>query len=83
MGSAEMTSKKPKRPKDTNQLAKSIVDIASGEAADHSEELSNAGARGQTGGIKGGPARAKKLTPEQRTHIAKVAASARWKSKKD
>jgi hypothetical protein len=32
---------------------------------------------------KGGKARARKLTPEQRTAIAKQAAAARWKSKSD
>jgi hypothetical protein len=36
-------------------------------------------ALGKLGGAKGGAARAMKLTPEQRTEIAKLAASARWK----
>ena len=36
-------------------------------------------ALGKLGGAKGGKARAKKLTPEQRTDIARIAASARWK----
>ena len=36
-------------------------------------------ALGKLGGAKGGPARAKKLTPEQRSEIAKIAAEARWK----
>ncbi|MDO8491280.1 MAG: hypothetical protein Q7T04_04625 [Dehalococcoidia bacterium] len=36
-------------------------------------------ALGHLGGKKGGPARAKKLTPEQRKEIAKIAATARWK----
>ncbi|MBI4337758.1 MAG: hypothetical protein HY683_08045 [Chloroflexi bacterium] len=35
-------------------------------------------ALGQLGGKKGGPARAKKLTPEQRQEIAHRAATARW-----
>lgn len=38
-------------------------------------------ALGRRGGLKGGKARAAKLTPEQRSEIAKRAASARWKSK--
>lgn len=33
---------------------------------------------GRMGGKKGGPARATKLTPEQRREIAKKAAEARW-----
>jgi hypothetical protein len=36
-------------------------------------------ALGKLGGAKGGNARAKKLTPEQRTDIARIAAAARWK----
>jgi len=36
-------------------------------------------ARGRLGGAKGGKARAKKLTPGQRTDIARIAAEARWK----
>jgi hypothetical protein len=35
-------------------------------------------ALGRLGGKKGGKARAKKLTPEQRSEIAKKAAKARW-----
>jgi len=37
-------------------------------------------ALGRLGGKKGGPARAKKLTPEQRKEIAKKAAQTRWLS---
>ena len=35
-------------------------------------------ALGRLGGLKGGKARAEKLTPEQRSEIAKKAANARW-----
>lgn len=35
-------------------------------------------ALGRLGGLKGGKARASKLTPERRREIAKKAASARW-----
>jgi hypothetical protein len=67
----------PKRPRDPNQLAKSIIDIATGEAP----EPSKAGftKRAKAGGAKGGPARARVLTPEQRSEIARAAAAARWK----
>ncbi len=41
----------------------------------------DAKALGHKGGLKGGKARAEKLTPEQRKEIAKKAAKARWKAK--
>lgn len=68
--------KRPKRPRDANQLAKSIVDIATGESSDR--EASTI-IRARKGGLKGGVARAKLLTPEQRSEIAHAAAAARWK----
>ncbi len=72
---------RPKRPRDTNQLAKRIVDISIGEAKDASEtEGKNAAAvsLGKRGGMKGGAARAKKLSSEERAAIAKKAALSRW-----
>ena len=39
-------------------------------------------ALGKLGGAKGGKARAEKLTPEQRTEIARKVAKARWAKKK-
>ena len=75
--------KKPKRPRDTNQLAKAIVDIASGDVEkDPSVEDGKhpaAVALGRLGGLKGGNARAEKLSPEERSRIATLAANARWK----
>jgi hypothetical protein len=69
-----------KRPRDPNQLAKLIVDIATGEAPDDvSEKKKAVSVRGRSGGLEGGKARAGKLSPEQRTDIARVAAEARWK----
>lgn len=72
-----------KRPKDTNQLAKLITDIATGESEDKDESGKNpaAVALGRLGGKKGGKARADKLTPEQRQAIAKKAAEKRWGTK--
>ena len=72
---------KAKRPKDINQLAKSITDIATGDSKDtlsESEASSAAAALGRLGGLKGGPARAKALTAKKRSEIAKAAAAARW-----
>ena len=69
-----------KRPRDPNQLAKLIVDIATGEAEDTASEAKRATKRkGRAGGLKGGKSRAQRLTPQQRQEIAKLAARARWK----
>ncbi len=70
-------TKSPKRPRDPNQLAKCIVDVATGEI--EPKEASAKEIRAKKGGTVGGPARAKSLTPEQRSEIAHIAAQARWK----
>lgn len=72
---------KAKRPTDINQRAKNIVDIATGESEDNATPTKNpaAVALGKLGGLKGGKARANRLTPEQRKEIAKKAAAKRWK----
>jgi len=57
---------------DTNQLAKSIIDKAT------SEKNPAAVALGRRGGLVGGKARAKKLSAERRSEIAKAAAAKRW-----
>jgi len=70
----------PKRPRDPNQLAKLIVDIATGDAEDVVSPKKRAtSVKGRSGGLKGGKARSSALTPEQRQDIARVAAQARWK----
>lgn len=73
---------KPKRPRDTNQLAKSIVDITTGEAEEVNLDEGKdpaAVALGRKGGLKGGKARAANMTKEERSEAAKKAANARWK----
>jgi len=69
--------------KDLNQLAKSILDIVSGEAEDTNKGKKDKSTpvKGRSGGLVGGEARANKLTAEQRSEIAKKAAETRWKSK--
>jgi hypothetical protein len=67
----------PKRPRDFNQAAKMVVDIATGQIEDR--EPTPKEARAIKGGTKGGPARARALTPEERADIARAAAEARWK----
>lgn len=70
----------PKRPRDPNQLAKMIVDISTGGIDEEMPELSPKAKAGQLGGLKGGKARAEKLTPKKRSEIAKKAAKARWEN---
>jgi hypothetical protein len=72
---------KKKRPTDSNQRAKSIVDIATGEIEDTitpEQAKSAAQQLGRLGGLKGGKARAKALSAKRRSEIAKAAAAARW-----
>ena len=72
---------KSKRPRDTNQLAKSIVDLATGETEEkdpYQGKNPNAVELGRLGGLKGGNARAKALTAKKRSEIAKKAAKKRW-----
>jgi hypothetical protein len=68
-----------KRPRDLNQLAKLVVDIASGEMPDPvSEAKRNPAVRGRAGGIKGGAARAAVLSADKRSEISRKAAKKRW-----
>ena len=63
------------------QLAKAVVDAATDETEQPEEpDTRNPAAvtLGRLGGLKGGRARADKLTPEQRREIAKKAAAKRW-----
>jgi hypothetical protein len=73
---------KGKRPRDTNQLAKWIVDQSTGQLPDTNEGKNPAAvALGRLGGLKGGKARAEKLSRRKRQTIAKKAARARWNGK--
>jgi len=71
-----------KLPKDPNQLAYQIVKLSTKEPEEPKERslisqyLSEIGKKG---GLKGGPARAKKLTAKKRKEIAIKAAMSRWK----
>lgn len=78
------------RPRDFNQRAASTVARVTGEEPEPEPEIAEvpdptpeerhaaAVALGRLGGKKGGPARAKKLTAEQRSESARKAAQARW-----
>lgn len=69
-----------KRPRDTNQLAKLIVGIATGDAPAPVDDGKDPAAvsLGRRGGLKGGKARAASMTAKKRAEIAKKAAAARW-----
>lgn len=67
-----------KLPDDPNQRAAAIVQMSTDEP---SESVKDYLARiGRKGGLKGGKARAAKLSAKKRVQIAKKAAEARWHS---
>lgn len=73
--------KVPKRPRDLNQWAKRMVDIATGNGSEPDPDAGKnpqAIKRGRAGGLKGGKARAAKLTAKQRSEAARKAVQARW-----
>jgi len=77
-----------RKPKDVNQLAKSIVDRATGAVPKpepeppKTPEQEAAALLGRRGGLKGGPARARSLTKKRRAEIARKAAKKRWKGRR-
>ena len=73
-----MPKRSSNKKQDINQLASSIVEKATGDTEKEAGKNPNAVALGRMGGLKGGKARADKLTPEQRTEIARKAAKTRW-----
>ena len=70
---------KVKRPRDPNQLAKLMVDIAAGDVQEPEE--TETAKRARKAGEHGGPARAAKLSPGERSEIASLAAQTRWKKR--
>jgi hypothetical protein len=76
-----MPTKRP--PRDTNQLARYILEVTTGETEkiDPPEKNPHAQALSALGASKGGKARAKSLSARKRTAIAKKAAKARWGTK--
>jgi hypothetical protein len=76
-----MPDRSRKRPRDPNQLGKLVVDIATGDAEDAPDDSGKnpaAVALGRKGGLKGGKARAAKMSAEERKDSARRAARARW-----
>ena len=78
-----MPERSRKRPRDLNELAKSITDEATGSVKPKEpkpERTKDPAAveLGRRGGLRGGKARARKLSAKKRSEIAKKAARARW-----
>ena len=83
-----MPKRSSKRRMDLNLLGKALVDDATGQSESPSEDIIAKAQRegkniaavvlGQRGGLKGGKARAEKLSSGQRSSIARKAAKARW-----
>jgi hypothetical protein len=71
-------------PKDPNQLAYQIVQLSTEEQEQPKERSAISkylSEIGKKGGLKGGPARAKKLSSKRRREIARKAAKTRWGKK--
>ena len=75
-----MPENRRKRPRDPAQLAKLMIDIASGEVEDREATPEEQGKDPAAAalGRKGGQARAKKMTAQKRSEIARKAAKRRW-----
>ncbi len=75
-------AKRPKRPRDPNQLARLILDMTTGERQNDSPKApdSSQTAARRKGGMKGGKARAEKLGAKKRRAIAQKAARSRWRA---
>jgi hypothetical protein len=81
-----MPDRSRKRPTDPNELARQVVDEATGEAPPFDPDEGKdpaAVALGRKGGLKGGKARAEKMTSEERSAAAKRAADARWHGERE
>lgn len=69
-----------KRPADVIGAAIRVARIATGEEPEELEKPKSAAAElGRRGGLKGGHARAQRLSPEQRSEAARKAVQARWR----
>jgi len=78
-----MAENRRKRPRDFNQAAKLVIDIATGEIEDRPPTPEEQGKDPAAAalGRKGGKARARAISPEKRAEIASRAAKSRWAKK--
>lgn len=72
----EATGEKPKVRLPTEQEVQALVERAIAEGKDPAAVL-----LGRKGGLKGGKARAARMTPKERSEAARKAARARWGSR--
>jgi len=78
------TSKKLGKKRDLNELAAEIVEQATSEETPGGNGKNSAAvALGRLGGLKGGVARARRLSKDELSRIAKKAAAARWRKSED
>jgi hypothetical protein len=79
-----MPQRSSKEPKDINQLAFDIVEeLTSDKPREQPPEKNPAAVElGRLGGLKGGKARAIKLSPKRRRAIASHAAKTRWAARR-
>lgn len=70
--------KRSSKQLDPSEIARRVLDTVAPDAEPPKEKNPTAVALGRLGGLKGGTARAAKLTAEQRKEIAKKAAAKRW-----
>ena len=74
-------AKHPRRPRDPNLLGKLIVELSTGQATELAPPPDSPATEfARSGGLKGGAARAKKLSAAERSRIARKAAKKRWSS---
>jgi len=76
-----LSRRKRQALEDINEVALRVRQEATGEvrAEEQSEKNPAAVALGRLGGVRGGPARAKKLSAKRRSEIARKAARERWR----
>ena len=74
-------AKRKKKEHDFAVTAFRVVQEATGQSEEEPKPNVDYAALGRRGGLKGGKARAEKLTPERRKEIAKLAASVRWRKR--
>lgn len=85
-GTVAGMAKRSSKPRDLNSMAAAIVaQSVNDEPVPDPDAGKNphAVALGRAGGLKGGKARAERLTPQQRSDIARRAATSRWASRRD
>ncbi|MDE2881748.1 MAG: hypothetical protein OXU35_10080 [Acidobacteriota bacterium] len=85
MGKKREGKEAPQREPDPRirELLKLMEALEADGVFDEEAKSAVAAFLGRLGGLKGGPARAKKLSPERRSEIARLAVEARWKKARE